>query len=70
VGELTCPELRIVVWFLQVFIQAGAGAGNPNSFFVSSRNNPAPKTSTTYGGAKPARANYIENLGPFIVSVA
>ncbi len=66
-SALTCLELSVLLWVVQVLVQAGAAQSALSlSYLASPRDKPSAPEGIFYGRASRALANYIENFTAFV----
>ena len=66
-GELTCLEAAVGLWFAHLFCQMGtAGGAFSTACLFSSRDEQEPPKGLPWGRATRAFANYVENLVAFV----
>ena len=66
-GELTCLELALALWFVHLVCQMGAAGGAfSTAYLFSSRDAQLPPKGLLWGRATRAFTNYVENLVVFV----
>ena len=68
-SELICLELAVLLWIVQIVVQAAfAGSAVGADFLYSPRDDKPDPKGVYYPRATRALANYVENFAPFAVT--